>query len=167
MATVFLHAPQDFRNICLLARTLEAFGHRECHIFDPHRLIRERYGKSRTRDQRSISAGAFEKMLWIRVESPEEFLASHDGRVVATVANAEATPLGHHQFAPTDLLLFGSESHGLPPKVIAACAATVTIPTRGQTQSLNLVVALGNLNHKTKLARLTLNLVMTSFSMRT
>jgi len=143
MAAVFLYAPQEFRNLCLLARTLEVFGHEECFVFDPHQLVRERYGKVRTRELRAISAGAFQKIRWRRVESPDPFLQNHSGRVVATVAAPNAVPLDEFRFTPTDLLLFGSESTGLPPEVIAASAAAVTIPLSGETRSLNLAVSLG------------------------
>lgn len=143
MAQVYLHAPQNFRNVCLFARTLEVLGLSQCYIFDPHTLIRERHGKSRSRIHRNISAGAFEKIAWIGITDPSRFLADYPGRLIATVADAEARPFTEFSFMPTDLLVFGSESHGLPPDVVASCGAAVTIPTWGQTQSLNLVVALG------------------------
>ena len=53
MPHVFLHAPRDFNNVCVIARTLEVFGYRACVVFDPHRIIRERYGKSYSRRLRS------------------------------------------------------------------------------------------------------------------
>lgn len=143
MPRVFLHAPQDFRNLCVLARTLEVFGVLECSVFDPHRLIRERYGKARTREMRVVSAGAFQKMNWVRVEEPERFVAEHAGPVVATVADANATPLAKHEFSESDLLIFGSESQGLPDAIVQAATHTLTVPTYGRTQSLNLAVALG------------------------
>jgi tRNA G18 (ribose-2'-O)-methylase SpoU len=143
MAALFLYAPEDFHNLCLLARTMEVLGQRECHVFDPHQLVRERYGKVRTRELRAVSAGAFEKIRWCRVEQPDAFLAAHPGRVVATVLDRAAVPLSEHRFAPSDLLLIGSEGGGLPPQVVAASAVAVTIPVFGQTQSLNLAVAFG------------------------
>lgn len=143
MPNVFLYAPQDFHNLCLLARTLEVFGQRECVIFDPQRLVRERYGKMRSRELRAVSAGAFEKIEWIRVEQPEAFLAGHAGRVIATVAEPAAVPLDEHRFATTDLIVFGSESAGLPPQIVAASTVAVTIPIFGETRSLNLAVTLG------------------------
>lgn len=143
MASVFLYAPQDFHNLCLLARTLEAFGHRECAVFDPQRLIRDRYGKVRSREMRAVSAGAFEKVRWLSIDQPAQFLSAHAGRVVATVADPNAVPLAQYRFVPNDLILFGSESLGLPPHVIAASSAAVTIPIPGVTQSLNLAVSLG------------------------
>jgi tRNA G18 (ribose-2'-O)-methylase SpoU len=143
LTRVFFHAPRDFHNLCLLARTLEAFGHEECFVFDPHRLVRERYGKVRSRELRAVSAGAFQKVRWVRVEEPESFLAAHPGRVVATVAAAGAVPLASHAFTPGDLIVFGSESHGLPAEVVAKASVAVTIPLSGATQSLNLAVAFG------------------------
>lgn len=143
MARVFLHAPQDFRNLCAISRTLEIFGQTECLVFDPHRLLRERYGKARTREQRVVSSGAFQKMRWQRVDDPERFLASYPGRRVAAVAAADAAELTDYRFLESDLLLFGSESQGLPPPLVAQCTSKVTIQSHGQTQSLNLAVALG------------------------
>jgi tRNA(Leu) C34 or U34 (ribose-2'-O)-methylase TrmL len=143
MPNVFLYAPQDFRNLCVLSRTLEAMGQSECFVFDPFGLIRERYGRYRVREQRVVSAGAFQKIAWRRVPAPEEFLAGWQGRVVGSVADTSASLLGEFRFGADDLLLFGSESQGLPAPIVAHCAVTVTIPSRGQTQSLNLAVALG------------------------
>lgn len=143
MASVFLYAPLDFHNICLLSRTLEVFGYRDCYVFDPKHLIRERYGKVRTRELRAVSAGAFQKIRWTRVEAPDAFFSHPPGRVVATVADASATPLTQFQFALTDVLLFGSESRGLPADVIARTDAALTIPASGRTLSLNLAVAVG------------------------
>lgn len=143
MVKVFLYAPQDFRNLCVVARTLEVLGHRECYVFDPWRLVRERYGKARVREQRVVSAGAFDKVTWHRVEAPSELFAAQRGRLVATVADAHAVPLGSFRFEVNDWVLFGSESAGLPEEVLTAAQAKVTIPSRGETQSLNLAVSLG------------------------
>ena len=56
---IFLDSPQDFENLCVLSRTLEVLGVQRCYVHDPHRLIRPRHGKSRTRQIKTISAGAF------------------------------------------------------------------------------------------------------------
>ena len=143
MARVFLHAPQDFRNLCAISRTLEVFGQTECLVFDPHRLIRDRYGKSRTREQRVVSSGAFQKISWQRVEEPERFAQTYAGRLVATVAGAGASELTRYEFRGSDILVFGSESDGLPDSLVAGCTGSVTITSHGRTQSLNLAVALG------------------------
>ncbi len=143
MASVFLYAPEDFHNLCLLARTLEAFGERDIPVYDPYHLIRDRYGKVRSRELRAVSSGAFEKLHWLRLEQPEEYLAAHQGRLLAAVLDPKAVPLASHHFEATDLVLFGSESAGLPVPLVDKCSVAITIPTRGITQSLNLAVGLG------------------------
>jgi tRNA(Leu) C34 or U34 (ribose-2'-O)-methylase TrmL len=143
MVSLLLYAPENFHNLCLLARTLEAFGHRRCMIFDPHQLVRERYGKVRTRELRAVSAGAFEKIEWVRLEDAERFLAEYHGRRVMTVVTPDAVPLSHFEFAVNDLIVFGSEARGLPREVAAAGNVALTIPLAGKTQSLNLAVAIG------------------------
>lgn len=64
------------------------------------------------------------------------------GRLVATTRNGAAR---HHEFAyePDDVLLFGPESTGLPPEVLALpdVAATVRIPMQPGSRSLNLANA--------------------------
>lgn len=140
---VFLDAPQDFEHVCVLSRTFEALGIPRCYVHDPNGLIRPRYGKSRTRRLKKVSAGAFFRIAFERVEDPGPFLSALPGRKVATVPDPRATPLTAFRFRPDDVLLFGSEGHGISPEVLARCDERVTIPQRGVTQSLNLGVAVG------------------------
>ena len=140
---VFLDSPQDFGNLCLLSRTLEVFGVKRCYVHDPNRLIRSRYGKSRTRQIKTISAGAFFHVAFKRVEEPEAFLDALPGRKVATVPDQRATPLSRFTFRPDDTIVFGSEGRGIRSEVLAQCDERVTIPQRGATDSLNLAVSVG------------------------
>ena len=140
---VFLDSPQDFEHVCVIARTLEALGIRCCHVYDPNRLIRARYGKSRTRRLNKVSAGAFFRVDFERVEEPGKFLRSQSGRKVATVPDPDATSLAGFSFLPDDVVVFGSEGSGISPEVLTLCDEYVTIPQQGVTQSLNLGVAVG------------------------
>src|SRR5215213_7784671 len=141
---VFLDSPQDFGNLCLLSRTLEVLGVRRCYVHDPHRLIRSRYGKSRTRQIKHISAGAFFRVAFERVEQPESFLAALPGRKVATVPDQQhATSLSRFAFRRDEVIVFGSEGRGIRPEVLALCDERVTISQRGMTDSLNLAVSVG------------------------
>jgi tRNA (cytidine/uridine-2'-O-)-methyltransferase len=141
MPHVFLYAPRDFNNVCVLARTLDVFGYRECHVFDPHRIIRDRYGKAYSRRLRVVSSGAFQHILWHRIADPLPFVRQHTGRTVAAVTDSRAESLSGFRFETNDLLLFGSESEGLPDPIIGYATVAVTIPAYGHTQSLNLAVA--------------------------
>jgi len=141
---VYVHAPEQFENLCVLARTLEVFGFDHCHVFDPHRIVRERYGKSYSQKLRAVSAGAFAKIRWLRIEpDPLEFLRQYAGRRVATVPRQGATSLHHFRFRPSDLLVIGSEGRGLDAAVLLECEAQITIPQSGVTESLNVAVASG------------------------
>ena len=141
---IFVYAPEQFENLCVLSRTLEVFGFRRCHVYDPHRLIRERYGKSYTQRLRTVSAGAFQKIEWRRVEGEvPAFLRAHAGRRVATVPRQSATSLHQFRFRDSDLLLIGAERDGIAPDALAECQEQVTIPQVGLTQSLNVAVASG------------------------
>ena len=141
---IFLYAPEQFENLCVLARTLEVFGFRRCYVYDPHRFVRERYGKSYAQRLRTVSAGAFERIEWQRVagEVPQ-FLRAYPGRRVATVPRQSATSLHEFRFQRSDLLLIGAEGGGLAPDILQECQEQVTIPQAGVTESLNLAVASG------------------------
>ena len=106
--------------------------------------MRDRYGKSYGQKLRTVSAGAFNKIAWLRVEpEPLAFLRSHPGRRVATVPSQSANSLHRFRFRQSDLLLIGSEARGLPSHVLAECQAQITIPQAGLTESLNVAVASG------------------------
>jgi tRNA G18 (ribose-2'-O)-methylase SpoU len=141
---VFVHAPEQFENLCVLARTLEVFGFDHCHVFDPHRIVRDRYGKSYARKLRTVSAGAFGKIRWLRIEAdPLGFLRNYAGRRVATVPRQSATSLHHFRFQESDLLVIGAEGRGLDAALLAECQEQITIPQAGMTESLNVAVASG------------------------
>lgn len=141
---VLLYAPEQFENVCVLARTLEVLGFGACHVYDPHRLVRERYGKSYAQRLRTVSAGAFAKIAWHKIDGdPLEFLSNYPGRRVATVPRASATSLHRFVFRHSDLLILGPERHGLPEAALALCSEQVTIPQAGVTESLNVAVASG------------------------
>jgi len=138
---VLLYAPEQFENLCVIARTLEVFGFSRCYVFDPNRLVRERYGKSYSQRLRTVSSGAFHKIEWVRVAEPSAFLAEFQGRTVATVPRRDANSLFTFRFRASDLVVFGPERAGLPETVVSGCGAQITIPQRGVTESLNLAVA--------------------------
>ncbi len=140
---VLVHAPEDFNNLCVLARTLEVLGVGRCYVFDPNRIVRPSYGKSYTRKLKAVSAGAFFRVEFVAVSDPMGFVADHSHRAIATVPDQAATSLYDFEFSIDDLLVFGSEAHGLPVEVVEACDVRLTIPQRGATQSLNLCVASG------------------------
>ena len=70
------------------------------------------------------------------------FEAALAGRLVL-FTTAGAVPLPEARFEPDDVLLFGSESGGVPDEVHARASLRVRIPQAAGTRSLNLAVAAG------------------------
>ncbi len=70
------------------------------------------------------------------------FAAAAPGRIVL-LTTAGATRLDEAQFRDGDILLFGSESSGVPDQVHARADLRVRIPQVGGTRSLNIAVAAG------------------------
>jgi len=71
-----------------------------------------------------------------------DWAAGADRRIVL-LTTAGATPLPAFLFTPSDILLFGAESSGVPPHVHAAAGARVAIPMQPGFRSLNVAVAAG------------------------
>ncbi len=65
------------------------------------------------------------------------------GQRTVLLTTAGATPLSRFTFEPGDILLFGSESAGVPHHVHEAVSAQVAIPMQQGFRSLNVAVAAG------------------------
>lgn len=68
--------------------------------------------------------------------------AGRDRRLILTSARRGA-PLHRFSFAENDALVFGRETSGLPPEVLALSPHHVRIPIRGEVRSINLSTAAG------------------------
>ena len=97
-------------------------------------------------DRRLRRAGMdyLEGVALTRHESWAAFLtacaAAQTGRLVLLTTSGN---IAHHDFAfrPTDVLLVGRESAGVPPEVHAAADARVFVPMTAGTRSLNVALA--------------------------
>jgi tRNA (cytidine/uridine-2'-O-)-methyltransferase len=70
------------------------------------------------------------------------FAGTLNGRLVLATTRG-ATDLWETRFAADDILLFGSESAGVPDAVHAAADLRVRVPVRAEVRSLNLSVTVG------------------------
>jgi tRNA (cytidine/uridine-2'-O-)-methyltransferase len=78
-----------------------------------------------------------------RHDSWEHFLKNRQkGRLVLLTTDADAT-LWDFKFEPTDFLVMGRESAGVPEDVHNMCDARVKIPLMPQTRSLNVAMCAG------------------------
>lgn len=97
------------------------------------------------RSLRRAGMDYFEKVDYTRHIDLNAFLAfaeSHFARIILLSSKAE---LSYHQFEfrNDDILLFGSESAGVPDHVHQRADARITIPMQKDMRSLNLAVSAG------------------------
>jgi tRNA (cytidine/uridine-2'-O-)-methyltransferase len=69
--------------------------------------------------------------------------ARRDGRRIALLTIKGSTSLFETKFAADDILLFGSESAGVPQQVHAECDLCIRIPMQPGFRSLNVAVSAG------------------------
>jgi tRNA (cytidine/uridine-2'-O-)-methyltransferase len=81
-----------------------------------------------------------EKAEVVRHAGWSEFLNRREGRLLLFTTRG-AVPFQHFSFQPTDVLLFGRESAGVPEEVHAAADARLYIPLVAGARSLNIVTA--------------------------
>lgn len=92
-----------------------------------------------------VAEGGLEAVEVLRVPDLVKFareLASAGYEVLgAATRGGRAGPLGPDARNKPVALVMGNEEHGLAPEVAAACTRLVTIPSRGEVESLNVSVA--------------------------
>jgi tRNA G18 (ribose-2'-O)-methylase SpoU len=72
-----------------------------------------------------------------------ELLSARNFELMASVLDENAEPLDHAKRADRLAILFGNESAGLDPAIVARCDRMVTIPMRKGIDSLNVTIAAG------------------------
>ena len=76
----------------------------------------------------------------VRHRSWDAFLAQHDGRLLLLTTQG-SMPYTDYSFAPSDTLLLGRESAGVPPPVHDRADARLCIPMQPEVRSLNVATA--------------------------
>jgi tRNA G18 (ribose-2'-O)-methylase SpoU len=75
------------------------------------------------------------------VETLEELMRSRNFHIVAAHPHTEERNLQQTDFSGNCCLVFGSEGHGISPKVLTACDVHVAIPMQRGVDSLNVASA--------------------------
>ena len=68
--------------------------------------------------------------------------AGQNMRHIAT-SSRQGLPIHRFDFSRNDALIFGPETRGLPPEIVAKAESCVRIPIWGQVRSINLATAAG------------------------
>jgi len=131
-----LHGVHDPHNQAAVMRTCEALGILE--------LVVVAEAGEPFRPSGRVTQNAFR---WLDLTPRPDFdsaaaaLRVRGLRLLA--ASLDGEPLGTVDFTQRTALVFGNESRGLPPPVLAACDCRFSIPMYGLSQSLNISVAAG------------------------
>jgi RNA methyltransferase, TrmH family len=95
----------------------------------------------------AASMGSFLRVKTVQLEL-EDILASAKSNGIAVYTTAmKGTNLADVTFKKPCIIVMGSESHGVKPKLQSMASETITIPRVGKTESLNVGVAAGIILH--------------------
>lgn len=131
-----LYQPEIAQNAGAAIRAAACFGAR-VDIIEPCGFPADAKGLKRVAMDYGALAPPELHLSW------EAFLnsaARHSGRLVLLSTRADAA-LWDFRFEPSDLVMIGQESAGVPPEVRDACNACVRIPLDPAARSLNAAAA--------------------------
>ena len=133
---VVLDQVQDPQNLGAICRSAECAGAAGV-------IIPERRAAEVTPAVCKASAGAVEHLQIARVRNIADFLIAmkHAGGWCYGAERAGRTVYDAVDYAEKVALVFGSEGHGLRPRVAAACDELVCIPLHGRIESLSVGAA--------------------------
>lgn len=97
-------------------------------------------------DDRRLKRAGLDYREWTRIEEHDgldAFIRSRSGGQIYCFTTRGSVPVDRVAYAPGDALLFGPETRGLPPALLAATASAqqVRIPMLPSSRSLNLANA--------------------------
>lgn len=129
---VALDELQDPQNLGAIARSAECAG-------TTGLVICERRAVAVTPAVAKASAGAIEHLRTARVRNMADFLADakRSGAWCYGADGAAQTSYDEPDYSGGVVLVMGAEGTGLRPRVAKACDALVSLPLRGQIESLN------------------------------
>ena len=136
---VILDHLTDPHNVGAIIRTAECAGADAV-------ILPERRSAGGNATVRKAAAGAAGYLPVVRVANVNEAIRSlkkGGSWVAGAAAGEEAVPMGQADFDRDLALVIGAEGEGLAPLVRRECDYLVSIPLRGQTESLNASVAAG------------------------
>jgi 23S rRNA (guanosine2251-2'-O)-methyltransferase len=133
---VALDQVQDPQNLGAICRTAECAGADAV-------VIPERRSAEITAAVCKASAGAVEHLTIVRVRNLADFLTEAKAAGTWCYGADADGPVAYEavDYGGSVVLVLGSEGRGLRPRVASACDALVSVPLRGQIQSLSVSAA--------------------------
>lgn len=134
MLTLALYQPDIAQNCGTLIRTAACLGFR-LSVIEPCGFV---FGD---RFMQRAAMDYAERAAVMRHASWTAFRDTVGSRRLVSVETNGARPYTGFAFRPDDILLLGGEAQGTPPEIVAACAASVSIPMQPGVRSLNVAIA--------------------------
>lgn len=135
--TVVLDNVDDPHNIAAVLRTCDAIGIMEIFVLNTHQKTHRKFDPK-------TSSSANKWMLvhqYTDAKSCFEHVRKHYPKIYSTHLGESAKDLYELNLSEPCALVFGNESTGISPEVLAFCDANFIIPQVGMIQSLNISVA--------------------------
>lgn len=130
-AICFENVIQDYNMSCGM-RSANGLGAKEIFYL----------GNKRFDKRALVGIHNYSDITWI--PTIEDFLKLKDNYRIVGFDNIEGSvALNNYQWSPTSMMVFGSESVGLTPKMLSMCDDIVHIEQRGSVRSLNVATAAG------------------------
>jgi tRNA (guanosine-2'-O-)-methyltransferase len=145
--TVVLEELYQEQNASAVLRTCDCFGIQDVHVIE---------GKNKFNVNDSIAMGASKwlsvhksNLTDLKLKHSIEQLKTMDYRIVATVPDPKALPLGKFDLTKgKTALLFGTELDGLSDECMSYAEEFLYIPMSGFTESFNISVSAGIILHE-------------------
>ncbi len=122
--------PQNLGSILRLCACMDVV----CHIIEPCGFILDDKRIAR------VAMDYIEHVKWQRHSSWEQFKSTTKSRIILLSTKAK-TNYYDFKFEPSDILLFGRESAGVPQEVADYADAVLKIPMNPGTRSLNIALS--------------------------
>ena len=136
--SIALYQPDIAGNTGTILRTAACLGF-DVHIIEPAGFdLSDRTLKRAGMDYLEMAA-LTRHVTW---DAFERWRTDNGLRLILLTTRADA-PYTSHAYEPDELLLFGSESAGVPDAIHASADARLTIPMQPGARSLNLAVSVG------------------------
>lgn len=147
IVNALLYAPQYRPNMSSMIRSAEFYGLKTIYIYDKNGLLDPPNNKTSRADMNHLArvwtAGAIEFIEITKITDIQDFLTNYSGRKVATMLDKTAHHLSNFKFEANDLIIFGSEKHGLDADALPLIDESIYIPALGHTPCLNVAVTFG------------------------
>ncbi|MEA3470861.1 MAG: RNA methyltransferase [Thermodesulfobacteriota bacterium] len=133
---LYLENISDPGNLGTILRTATWFGIREI-LLSPFSV-----DPFNTKVIRASAGTIFSREIYLSVERTDlfRFAERHDYNLIATVPR-DGVPIGNWQSAGKNIILFGPEAQGLSEEFAEKAHQRISIPGKGDAESLNLAAA--------------------------